>query len=127
MEVTVNEFPFVAELPKRDAKKVKTLWEEFKDLSAIARERGAFVPTGVAAALLGVSKQRVSELIKLGRFEVVSIHGRNFVMEDSIVAFAESERAAGRPWPGPKSVKEAADIALKVGMDHYRSCKKSSK
>lgn len=121
MDTAVSEFPFVQEMPKREKSKLGKLWDEFRKLQAVARERGAFVPPGIAATLLGVSHQRVGELVKLGRFEAVYIDGRTFILEQSIIDYAESERKSGRPWPGPKSYSEAAKLALKGGRESLKN------
>jgi hypothetical protein len=116
MEVSVSEFPFVAELPKREVRKVRSLWEEFKDMVAVVEERGAMLPPQAVADLLGVSRQRILELVDNGRFKPFVFRGHKYIFEDEIVAFAESERKNGRPC-GPKTIAEAAKVALKAGKN----------
>lgn len=93
-------FPFYAALPQREKSRVATLWDELTKLSAVAREHGAYLPSSVAGDLLGVSSQRVSELMSNGRFETVTIGSRRFVLEKSIREFAASDRKNGRPFDG---------------------------
>lgn len=123
MDVPVTEFPFVADLPKREVSKLRTLWEDFKALKPIVEKRGALVTPQAACDLLGVSRQRVLELIDQGRFTPIRFHGRVLVAEDDIVAFAESERKNGRPC-GPSTMAEAAKAALQAGRNHLKNSSK---
>jgi len=95
-EITVNEFPFVAELPKREKSKVAKAWEFFQELREVVRAHGAVIPLPLAAELVGVSRTRVSQLAHQGRFECVEIHGHLYLTEESVIAFAKSERVNGR-------------------------------
>jgi hypothetical protein len=100
------EFPFVAELPKREKSKVATLWDAFQEASRIVEERGMCVPPIVAAKLLGVSKQRVGQIMDDGRLETVDVCGHRMILEDSLVEFCKSERKNGRPLNLPKDTAE---------------------
>jgi hypothetical protein len=103
----IAEFPFASELPKREKTRLEALWEHFAELRAITAEKGMLVPSGLAAKILGVSRQRVFDLIQSGRLEVVEVNGHNFVPESSVIAYARSERKAGRPVKLPETKREA--------------------
>jgi len=96
-EATVSEFPFVAELPKRDRSKVRDIWQGFREFSKSSEERGGPVPVTLAAKLLGISRQRIWVLMEEGKLERLTFEGHAFVSGDSIVAMAKAERKAGRP------------------------------
>jgi hypothetical protein len=66
-----------------------------------------FVPQIVAAKLLGVSKQRVNQIVQDGRLETVDVCGERFILEDSLVAFCKLERKSGRPINLPTTVAES--------------------
>lgn len=95
--VAISEFPFVTELPKREARKVKTVWDVIQDMRALQESKGHLLPASVAKAALGVCKQRVHQLMDSGRLERVDYEGHVFVTLASVEAFARSERKAGRP------------------------------
>lgn len=114
MEVAVTEFPFVAELPKREAKHVKSLWEELEEMTRVSEENGFLLPPAAAAELLGVTRQRVAQYQADGRLRVWTFRGRPFVCGNDIVALAESERAVGVHINPPKNYREAAQVALRV-------------
>ena len=96
-QAAVTEFPFVEALPKREKSKLSKLWDELKEVKRLADEKGVIVPQHMAAGLLGLSKQRIGQLIDDGRLEGILIHGTRFVTENSIREFAGTERKAGRP------------------------------
>jgi hypothetical protein len=100
------DFPFVEGMPKREKSRVAQLWDRLQELKAITDEKGAILPAGFASKLVGVSKQRVNDLMKAGRLERVEVDGHPFVTERSIVEYAKSERKAGRPVSAPKTNKE---------------------
>jgi len=117
------EFPFVAALPKREKSKLAKLWDTFKELHEVAKEKGMFVPPHVAASLLGVSRQRVHVLLNEGRIETVQVAGERYVLEDSLVAFCKLERASGRPINLPTTKREI----LRRSRSETRALKNSSK
>lgn len=93
----VAEFPFVEGLPKREKSKFERVWDRFQELSKAAEGKGMLLPLRMAAEIIGVSKQRVQDLIGEGRLEVLELSGERFITEVSVVAYAKSERKAGRP------------------------------
>ena len=112
-EAEINEFPFVRELPKREKSKYARVWDTFRELSAIAKTEGMPIPQVYAAKALGICTQRVSQLANEGRLKVVMVGGTRFVTENSVVAYAKSERKAGRPFKMPETPREL----LKAGRE----------
>jgi hypothetical protein len=47
--------------------------------------------------VLGVSRQRVNQLIETGQLESIQFAGHHYITKESLVAYANSERKAGRP------------------------------
>jgi hypothetical protein len=97
-EATVSEFPFVGELPRADRRAAKSLWDRFMDFAEHAEDKGALVPPALAAKLLGVSRQRIWQLLDAGKLERLDFEGHAFITERSIVAWAKMERKTGRPF-----------------------------
>jgi hypothetical protein len=102
-DTTINDFPFVAELPKREKSKLAKVWDTFQELRAATAEHGSLVPTVMAANILGVSRQRVMQLVVDGKLISVCIHGQPFIGEKSLVEHARSERKTGRPFKIPET------------------------
>lgn len=106
------DFPFLAELPKREKSKMANFWDRLAEMRAVSQEKGPLIPIRFAARLLGISHQRVTELMKLGRLECYEVDGHSFVPESSLVAFAKSERKAGRPPKVVTSYSECVKVAI---------------
>jgi len=96
-EAQTMDFPFVAEMPKRERSKVETLWDRFHRLKAITDEKGMLLPVVFCAKLLGVSRQRVYALLDEGRMERVDLDGQIFITEESFIAWCRAEHKQGRP------------------------------
>lgn len=97
MDATV-EFPFVDRLPKREQSKLSRIWAHFEELLKLRAKHGALIPPNVAAEMLGVSYQRVHQLIQEGRLERVNFLGHGTVTEVSIREYAKANRGkGGRP------------------------------
>lgn len=91
------EFPYVETLPKREKSKVVKVWDLFQEMSRVTDEKGMLVPQSLVAKVLDVSRQRIHDLVKQGGLETHDVFGVPFVTERSVVAYAKSERKAGRP------------------------------
>lgn len=61
----------------------------------LSAECGGLVPTAMLPAALGVSQQRVSQLVRGNRFEVHKIGTLTFVTGNSLEVFLKEERASG--------------------------------
>ena len=92
-----SDFPFVAELPKREKSRLVRVWDSLREFSASLEGKGLPVPFKTAAALLEVSVQRVDELATDGALERVEFMGHRYVTENSLVAHCRTERKRGRP------------------------------
>lgn len=116
-EAQTMDFPFVAELPKRERSKLGTLWDRFKELKAITEEKGMLLSPAFCSALLGVSRQRVYQLMEDGRMERVDVHGQTFITEESLIAWARAEHKNGRPLKIPQTAKEC----FAVGREYMKA------
>jgi len=106
-DIAVSEFPFVAELPKREKSKLLTKWDQFNELRAVMKEKGNLIPQILIANLLDVSRCRVGQIVDDGRLESVDVFGTRYVTENSFVEFCKLERKTGRPVNLPTTFKES--------------------
>ncbi len=93
----MDEFPFVADMPKKEKSRRVQVLEQFAAYKATIEKSGFPIPQVLAAKIAGVTKARIGELIKLKRLQVVELDGHVFVTENSLVEYASGERKAGRP------------------------------
>lgn len=120
-EAAAIDFPFVAELPKREKSRLVKAWDAFRELSRITEVEGMLIPIPFAAKVLDVSRQRVYELAGDGRLKVFMVNGHQFVSEKSVIDFAQSERKAGRP------ITKLENVADERGVKQAKSVWKMSR
>lgn len=96
--VDLAEFPFVAEMPKRERSRLRTVWDTFLEAKAITAEKGMLIPVSLAASLGGVSRTRIYQLCDTGALERVEFGKNGFVTESSFMTWVQSERKTGRPF-----------------------------
>lgn len=107
MDAAAAEFPFVESLPKRERKSVVKLWQQYENLQS---EHGQLLPPHLAAAMLNVSRARVSQMCEAKILDRVYFDGHAMVTAASVKARAAAERAVGRP---PKvSLREVLSAGL---------------
>ncbi len=99
------EFPGMPE--PRPARKGSLRWygEEAERYIALSAEHRGLTLPAVAGLILGVSKQRVDQLMQQGRLTVFEVAGRKWLAVDEVEAFSTLERtAAFRYAPSPASL-----------------------
>lgn len=126
MEITINEFPFVSQLPKREKSRYEIFWERLQRTKAELDKHGPCWPVAIAASVLGVSKQRIHQLMDAGQLVRVDVEGHPYIPEESIFEFARTERKAGRPC-GPESLGQAVKLVVKGAAQTYRDLKAERK
>lgn len=92
-----TEFPFVADLPKREQKKVRSVLEQWREFKVIVESKGHLIPPSTAAQIASVTRGRIYQLMDVGTLEVVRLQGHCFVTEASFTAWITSPRKDGRP------------------------------
>jgi hypothetical protein len=110
----VEDLPKLADLPKRERTKLQKVWDRFEELSKLQEEKGMLMPVRFAAKILDVSRPRCDELIHNGDLECIDLDGQRFVTGNSVVAYAKSERKAGRPLKVQTSKESNARIAWRI-------------
>lgn len=97
MTEQVLDFPFVADLPKREQTRLERMWSVFESIRRVSRDKGVLIPKTFAGELAGVCKQRIHQLVEAGVLEEVKMGRVGYVTEESFVRWARSERKSGRP------------------------------
>lgn len=76
--------------------------ELFEAFMRIDSEKGGLIPQAMLPDMLGISKQRVSQLVADHRFEVHQIGRMKFVTGDSLAAYQADEKKHGRGHKAPR-------------------------
>jgi len=118
----VLEFPFAAGLPvpsEDDASlsRSERAKRRLALLKAMVASKGLYVPVALTAEILGVSVQRVHDIVRQGYLEKVFVHELTFITEASLIQYVHTERRNGRPPSLPKTLPEMAKMAAKFGRE----------
>src|SRR5262245_35022049 len=70
-------------------------WQHLEELRAIAKRNGLLLPCSFAAELLGVTRQRISKLLEMGKLTRVEINGQPCVTEKSVREYEAGDRRPG--------------------------------
>lgn len=114
-EATAIELPFMADLPKREKSRLQVANAMLNEIKRVTNDHGVMVPLMLAAHVLGVSKQRIIQLMDAGILMRVEVENYVYVTENSLVAYAKSERKAGRPRKA-MSEKETMEVCREYGQ-----------
>ena len=71
--------------------------DEFKRFQRVSKLVGGLVPQTQAAVILGLSKQRVNDLVNAGRLREHDFFGKDFIAGKDIAEFKQLRRRSGRP------------------------------
>lgn len=105
------EFKFVANLPKREKGRVARALDLVKELGDITEREGPLVPLSLAARVLGISRARLQQLVAGERIPFVLVQSHYFITKAALIAFAETERKAGRPVTPPTKFVDQVKLA----------------
>lgn len=89
------EFPFA--VAHKQPGKLAILRAAVKEIEATVEKHGELLPASSVAALLGMSRSRIYQLIDEGKVETVELFGNTLVVIASVEAWMESEAKVGRP------------------------------
>jgi len=106
-EVGILEFPFTAEMPKTKKRLLSDFWTMFQTIKELTETEGNLIPVSLTCKLLDISRTRVDQLCADGRLRRLELEGHVFILGNSIVEFAKSDRSrkGGRPrLVGPSSI-----------------------
>lgn len=104
---------------------LKTPIDRYRHFMELSEAHGGLIPQNIIPDLVGLSPQRVHQLVKAGRFEVLSVFGQTFVTAGSFGEFVQTERKQGRPCKGPGNL-QIAKASLRAGKEISRMFTKNS-
>jgi hypothetical protein len=113
MDTTAEQFFFPFTVPANEPKRVKTKWQELKEMSERHEETGGLMPYYVAAILLDVHRSRIAQLVEQGVLRRWDFFGKPYVCVNDVAAFMNSERKGGRPVKDPPTTFKEAHRRVK--------------
>lgn len=106
MSAAAEQMELIADFPLERVSRRSLLQE----LASAYEQHGSLIPQNMIPRLLGVSRERVRQLIHERKLVVVRVDDRNFIPWDSFKYFCAEERnKGGRPLKIPASLVRTAD------------------
>ena len=115
-------FEFMQSVPKRSTAFTK-MTDAFQMLRDVIGSGGAYIPKAMLTEVLGVSRQRVDQIIDAGYIKTFVLHGKDYVTETDLRAYIEAAPRHGHEISLPKSKREALSRALALGKESSSSDK----
>ena len=118
-----------ADIPLKNDKKTKIskgirgIIEGTKEFQRISKIHNGLVPQSIVGTVLGVSRQRVHQLISEGTFSTWEFYGMKWLSQDEVVEFGKLQRKAGENQHKPslkqlwKDSREAGNTFAKNHKD----------
>jgi hypothetical protein len=90
-----------------------------KEFKRISKLQGGLVPQSAAATALGISRQRVHQLVTEGTLSHWTFYGMKWLSENELVSFAKLHRGEGENQYRP-SAKEMWKAAREGGKEFVK-------
>lgn len=108
------DFPFVASLPASERKSaLASVRDVVEEAERVFLDKGPVLPQGIVAEMLGLSRQRVWQLVNAGRLEAVEVGGQRFVLTRSLRTYQKG--VGGRPRKA--SFVQNVRLGVKAGLE----------
>ena len=100
-------------LAKKKKLRLLSFLDDWREFSRISKLQGGLVPQSVVATILGVSRQRVHQLIEEGTFSHWDFYGKKWLSQEDVVSFAKLNRKTGE-----NQFKPSAKELWKASQEH---------
>jgi hypothetical protein len=93
---------------------------DVREFMRLTKLHGGMLPISACAIVLGVSRQRVHQLVDEGTFSVHEFYGMKWLLEKEVVPFARLNRRAGENQFKP-SAKHLWKMGHEIGKDFIKN------
>jgi hypothetical protein len=105
---------------KRNPYGLRGVLADIREFKKISKLHGGLVPQSAAATVLGISRQRVHQLVSEGTLRHWVFYGMNWLSEEEVVSFGKLNREQGENQHGP-STKQLWKASREMGKDFVKS------
>lgn len=98
----------------------KGVLDDVKEFMRLTKHHGGMLPVSACAIVLGVSRQRVHQLVDEGTFSVYEFYGMKWLLEKEVVPFARLNRRAGEN-QFRTTAKEMWKVGHEIGKDFIKN------
>ena|SRR5208282_5425344 len=119
MVMTTTSIPAPPLAKDKPSKGVSSVLADTKEFMRLLKIKGGLVPQSVVPTILGVSRQRVHQLVEEGTFSYWTFYGMKWLSQDEVISFAKLNRQAGENQYKP-SRKQMWKDARETGAEFMR-------
>jgi len=102
------------------SKAIRGIVDDTREFSRLVKLCGGLVPMSTVATILGVSRQRVHQLVEEGTFRHWTFYGMKWLSQNEVVSFAKLNRRAGENQYKP-SAKQMWKDSREAGKEFVKS------
>jgi hypothetical protein len=106
---------------------IRGMLADVREFTKLTKLHGGLVPMSAVATILGVSRQRVHQLVDEGTFKHCTFYGMKWLSQEEVVSFAKLNRHKGENQytPSTKQLwKESRDMGKKFVQNRCGSTKR---
>jgi len=104
----------------RLSKGISGLVADTREYFRLSKLNGGLVPLSMVANILGVSRQRVHQLVDEGTFSHWTFYGMKWLSQEEVISFAKLNRRAGENQYNP-SVKQMWKDSREAGQTFIKN------
>jgi hypothetical protein len=100
---------------------VRGVFEDIREFARLTKLHGGLVPQSTVATILGVSRQRVHQLVQEGTFNHWTFYGMKWLSQQEVASFAKLNRQQGENQyrPSTKQMwKESQEMGKEFVQKH---------
>jgi hypothetical protein len=94
--------------------------DDVREYVRLTKLHGGMLPISAVAVVLGLSRQRVHQLIDEGTFSVFEFYGMKWLLAKEVIPFSKLNRRAGENQFRP-SVKEMWKVSHEAGKEFMKN------
>ena len=117
--MTQNDVSAGSPLTQKKPYGLRGILADMREFKRISKLQGGLVPQSAAATALGVSRQRVHQLVTEGTLNHWTFYGMKWLSENEVVSFAKLHRGEGENQYRP-SAKEMWKAAREGGKEFVK-------
>jgi hypothetical protein len=117
--VTATSAPSPSAVKVKKAAALRTLIDDTQRFVKITQTNGGLVPQSMVGTILGVSRQRVHQLVAEGVFSHWTFYGMKWLSQNEVVAFGKLQRRAGENQHVPSN-KQLWKTAREAGAEYIK-------
>lgn len=95
---------------------IRGMLADVREFAKLTKLHGGLVPMSVVATILGVSRQRVHQLVDEGTFKHWTFYGMKWLSQEEVVSFAKLNRPKGENQYSP-STKQIWKESREMGKE----------